>query len=99
MTIDDVLQSMGSMTVDGQGRLANLMFVKDQIVGHIEARLPRDFLRIPDAAIEWTLHWRDNKGMEQRLTSTDLRGLLQRFGPVDLLTTPAQSLDEVLQPI
>lgn len=99
MTIDEALQSLANLTVDGQGRLAQFTFSKGGIVGHLAARLPKNFLALPDPMIEWTLHWRDDRGMEQRLTSTDLRGLLKRFGPVDLIFTPAQSLEEVLQPV
>ncbi|MCX7700935.1 MAG: hypothetical protein N2039_08665 [Gemmataceae bacterium] len=99
MTIDEALQSLTNLTVDGQGRLAQFTFTKDRAVGHLQARLPKNFLALPNPTIEWVLHWRDDRGMEQRLISTDVHSLLKRFGPVDLLLTPAHSLDEVLQPV
>jgi hypothetical protein len=96
MTIEEVQSFVSNRTIDGQGRIANLMFFKGDVIAHLEARLPKNFLKMPDPSFEWTLHWRSAKGMEQRVTSTDLKSLLARFGPVDLQLTCAESLDEIL---
>ena len=97
VTLEEVQEVIATRTVDTQGRIANLMFTTGEIVGHIEARLPKNFLRMANPSLEWTLHWRSSRGMEQRVTASDLKALLARFGSVDLQWTSAESLDEVLQ--
>jgi len=96
MTVDEVLQMVATRTTDQSGYIANFVFRTNAAVGHVEARLDKSAGPSPNLwKIGWIVHWRSDRGQEQRDSSTDLKSLLARFGPVDLRESSAQSLDEV----
>src|SRR5262245_43414033 len=98
MTIDEVEQSIANKTTDAQGHIGSFAFTKDGVVAYLEARLDKSGGKSTALwRVVWSVHWRSNRGQEHRDTSADLRTLLAHFGPIDLQSTPAESLDELLQ--
>jgi len=98
MTIDEVEQSITSTTTDPTGHIASFMFTKGDVVAYLEARLDKSGGKSPALwRIVWIVHWRSDRGQEHRDSSQDLHTLLAHFGPLDLQSTPVESLDELLE--
>jgi hypothetical protein len=96
MTIAEVEQVIASKTTDASGHIANFTFRKSGTIAHLEARLDKSGGKSPALwRIVWNLHWRSDRGQEQRDSSPDLKALLKQFGPVDLNATSARALDEL----
>jgi hypothetical protein len=97
MTIDEVEQSITSKTTDPKGHIGSFAFKKGDVVAYVEAELDKSAGKSPALwRIVWNVHWRSGRGQEHRDTSPDLRTLLAHFGPVDLQSTPATSLEELI---
>jgi hypothetical protein len=97
MTVDEVLQTVAARTTDHSGHIASFVFRQYGAVGHIEARLDKSGGASPNLwKIVWTVHWRSDRGQEQRDSSTDLKTILARFGRVDLRDSSAESLDDAI---
>lgn len=96
MTIDQVLQMVGTMTTDASGQIGRFSFHHANGVGQVEAVLDKSAGASAHMwRIMWSAHWRTDQGQEQRESSPDLRGLLSRFPNVNLETSQAQTLDDL----
>jgi hypothetical protein len=98
MTVEEVEQSIASRTTDQSGHVGSFTFKKSGTVAYLEARLDKSAGKSPALwRIVWDLHSRSDRGQEHRDTSPNLASLLARFGPVDIQSTPAESLEELLR--
>ncbi len=96
MTIDEVEQSIASKTTDAHGHIGNFTFKKGGVIAFLEARLDKSAGKSPALwRIVWNLHWRSDRGQEHRDSSPDLHTLLASFGPVDIVATPVESLEQL----
>jgi len=96
MTIAEVQGSITSKTTDDNGHIASFTFKKGDVVAHLEARLDKSAGKSPALWLTvWNLHSRSARGQEHRDSSPDLQVLLARFGPIDIIATPAKSLDDL----
>jgi len=97
MTLNEVIQMVVARTTDQEGHIATFVFHSPGYVGHVDARLDKSAgLSMNLWKIIWTVHWRSDRGQEQRDSSTDVRSLLSRFGHVELRQTSAEMLDDLV---